>query len=67
MEIVNQPNKEFKVMTVKMIKEFKRKKKKNSGERTNSEKLEVLSKDSENIKNNHTEIKNIITGVKKYI
>ena len=34
MEIVNQPNKELKVMIVKMIKEFKRKKKKNSGEWT---------------------------------
>ena len=38
MEIVNQPNKELKVMIVKMIKEFKRKKKRIQ---ENGQKLEV--------------------------
>ena len=63
MEIVNQLNKELKVMIVKMIKEFKRKKK--IQENGQSEKLEVLNKEFENIKNNQTEIKNTIPGVKK--
>ena len=45
MEIVNQPNKELKVMIVKMIKEFKRKKKKRIQENGQSEKLEVLNKE----------------------
>ena len=62
MEIVNQPNKELKVMIVKMIKEFKRKKKRIQ---ENGQKLEVLNKEFENIKNNQTEIKNTIPGVKK--
>ena len=62
MEIVNQPNKELKVMIVKMNKEFKRKKKRIQ---ENGQKLEVLNKEFENIKNNQTEIKNTIPGVKK--
>ena len=62
MEIVNQPNKELKVMIVKMIKEFKRKKKRIQ---ENGQKLEVLNKEFENIKNNQTEIKNTIPRVKK--
>ena len=47
-------------MIAKMIKEIKRRMD------AQSEKLEVLNKELENIKNNQAEIKDIITEVKKY-
>ena len=55
MEIGNLPEKELRVMTVKMIKELWRRM------NAQSEKLEVLNKEVENIKNNQTEMKITIT------
>ena len=56
-EIANLPEKEFKVMIIKMIKELRRMDAQN-------EKLEVLNEELENIKNNQTEMKNTITEMK---
>ena len=58
MEIGDLPEKEFRVIVVKMIKELKR--------RTDaqSEKLKVLNKELENIKNDQTEVKYAITKMK---
>ena len=55
MEIGNLPEKELRVMTVKMIKELWRRM------NAQSEKLEVLNKEVENIRNNQTEMKITIT------
>ena len=60
MEIGNLPKREFRVVIAKMIKEIKRRMD------AQSEKLEVLNKELENIKNNQAEIKDIKTEVKKY-
>ena len=60
MEKGNLPKREFRVVIAKMIKEIKRRMD------AQSEKLEVLNKELENIKNNQAEIKDIITEVKKY-
>ena len=59
-ETGNLPEKEFRVMIVKMIKELGRRMDEQS------EKLEVFNKELETIKNNQTEIKNTITEMKKY-
>ena len=58
MEIGDLPEKEFRVTVVKMIKELKR--------RTDaqSEKLKVLNKELENIKNDQTEVKYAIPKMK---
>ena len=58
MEIGNLSKKEFRVMTVKMIKELGRRMD------TQSEKSEIFNKELENIKNNQTELKNTITEMK---
>ena len=57
-EIGNLPEKEFKVMIVKMIKKLGRRMVEQS------EKLEVFNKELEDIKNNQTEVKNTITEMK---
>ena len=57
-EIGNQPEKEFTVMIIKMIKELRRRMD------AQSEKLEVVNKELENIKNNQTETKNTISEMK---
>ena len=54
-EIGNLSKKDFTVMILKMIKEHLRRME------AQSEKLEVLNKESENIKKNQTEMKNTIT------
>ena len=59
-EIINRPNKEFKVITVNMLKELRRR----LGEQ--NEKLEVINKELENIKKNQTKIKNTVTEILKY-
>ena len=58
MEIGNLPEKELRVMIIKMIKEF--------GRRMNAqrEKLEVFNNELANIKNNQTELKNTTTEMK---
>ena len=58
MEIGNLHEKEFRVMNTKMMQEL--------GKRTHaqSKKLEVFSKETENIKNNQTELKKTITKMK---
>ena len=61
MEIGNLSKKEFRVMTVKMIKELGRRMD------TQSEKSEIFNKELENIKNNQTELKNTITEIKIFI
>ena len=58
MEIGNLPEKEFRVMIIKMIKGLGRKMD------AESNKLEVFNKELENIKNNQTEVKNIMTEMK---
>ena len=57
-ETGNLPEKEFRVMIIKMIKEFGRKMD------AQSEKLEVFNKELENVKNNKTEMKTTITEIK---
>ena len=60
-ERANLPEKEFKVMIVKMIQELEKKMD------AQSEKLqEVFNKELENIKNNQTELKNTITEKELY-
>ena len=56
MEIGNLPEKEFRVMTVKVIQELGRKMDKLEG---------FLNKELENIKNNQTELNNTITSEKQ--
>ena len=54
-EIGKQPGKEFRIMIVKMIRNFENK----------MEKLQVsINKDLEELKNKHTEINNTITEIK---
>ena len=60
METSNLPSKEFKVMIIKMLKELGRRMDKQS------EKLDVLNKELENIKKNQTEMKTTITEILKY-
>ena len=61
-ERANLPEKEFKVMIVKMIQELEKKMD------AQSEKLqEVLNKELENIKDNHTELKNTITEMRNIL
>ena len=57
-EISNLPNKEFKVIIIKMFKELRRRLDEQS------EKLKVFNKELENIKRKQKEIKNIITEIK---
>ena len=57
-EIGNLPNKEFKVMTVKVIKELGRRMDKQS------EKLDIFNKELEYIKSNHRKMNNIVTEMK---
>ena len=54
-EIGNLPNKEFKIMVVKMIKGLGRRMD------SQSEKLDVFNKELENIKKNQKEMRNTIT------
>ena len=58
MKIGNLPEKEFRLVIVKMIKELGRRMD------AQSKKLEVFNKELENIKNNQTEMKNTITEMK---
>ena len=60
-EIANLLKKEFKVMTVKMIKELRRRMD------DQSKKLEFFLKRVRPLKNNKTEMRNTITEMKKYI
>ena len=55
-EIGNLPEEEFIIMIVKMIKELRRMD-------TPSKKLEIFTKESENIKNNQTKMKNTVTEI----
>ena len=57
-ETGKQPKHEFRVVTVKMIKELGRRMD------AQSEKLEILNEEIENIKNHQTEMKNTITNEK---
>ena len=54
-EIGNLPNKEFKIMVIKMIKGLGRRMD------SQSEKLDVFNKELENIKKNQKEMRNTIT------
>ena len=60
MEISNLPNKEFKVMIIKMFKVLGRRMNKQS------DKLEVFNKELENV-NKQTELKNKITEIKNTV
>ena len=57
-EIGNLPNKEFKVMTVKVIKKLGRRMDKQS------EKLDIFNKELEYIKSNQRKMNNIVTEMK---
>ena len=52
--------KEFRVVTVKMIKDLRRRM------HAQSKKSDVFNRELENKKNNQTELKNIITEIKMY-
>ena len=56
-EISNLPNKEFKVMIIKMLNKLRRRMDEHS---------ENFTKELQNIKKNQTELKNTITEIKKY-
>ena len=56
-EISKLPEKEFRIMIVKMIKNFENKMEKMQ---------ESINKDLEELKNTHTDTKNTITEIKKY-
>ena len=58
-DISNLPNKDFKIMMVKMFKGLGRRLDKQS------KKLEVLNKELENIKNNQIEVNNTVTEILK--
>lgn len=63
MKIGSPPKKDLRVMTIKMIQELRKKKKKKMD--AQSEKLhEVLNRELGNIKNSQTELKNTITSEK---
>ena len=57
MEISNLPDKEFKVVIIKLLTELWRRMDKNSGN---------FNEELENMKKNQTELKNTITEIKKY-
>ena len=59
METSNLPNKELKVITTEMLKELRR------ISEDQSKKLDIFNKELENIKKKQTELKNIITEIKK--
>ena len=59
-EIINQPNKELKVIIVNMLKELRRRLGKQS------KKLKVINNELENIKKNQRKIKTTISEMLKY-
>ena len=57
MEISNVPEREFKIMVIKILTGF---------EKIVDDFIETLNKDIENIEKNQSKMRNSITGIKKY-